>query len=425
MVDIKPFKAVTYTPKAGKTENLITQPYDKISLEMQKAYYALSEYNYCRLILPMEEDKYNVAAQRISQWLKEGIMAKETEPAVFISRQEFSLDGKKYARIGIIAALRLYPYSENMVFPHEGTYKAPKADRLNMLRTVQKDLEPVFLMYQDTEAKTIQFMAEVAKTKPMVQVTDSLGVRQTVWKVSEPQKIRELQAILAPKTMVINDGHHRYESALAYRDEMRGKGSWSMDSAFNFHMCYMVPVQEEGLIVLPTHRLLKKYRLTPEVVDGLNCFFEIQEIKPTVESIEAFLDGHVGEHAFCVYDGAKACGLTLKHEQIVYDFINANASKETKIFDVIILRDIVFKQVLKTGQLNIDDTILYERWAKDAVARVDRGEASIAFLVNPIPAKTVAEVAVQHQVLPEKSTDFYPKLVSGLVTMDISADETL
>ena len=137
MVDIRPFKAIRYTQKAGDAEDLITQPYDKIDPEMQKAYYAKSPYNYCRLILPLEENKYQIANERILQWLKEGIMAKETQPAIFVSRQEFTLDGKKYARTGIIVALRLYPYSENMVFPHEATYKAPKADRLNMLRTVQ------------------------------------------------------------------------------------------------------------------------------------------------------------------------------------------------------------------------------------------------------------------------------------------------
>ncbi len=425
MVDIRPFKAITYTPKAGKTENLITQPYDKIDVEMQKQYYALSPYNFCRLILPMEEDKYNVANQRISQWLSEGAMAKESQPAFFISRQEFNLEGKRIARTGIIAAVELHPYSDNIVFPHEATFKAPKADRLNMLRTVQKDLEPVFLMYQDPEQKTIAYMAEVAKTKPMIETTDSLGVKHTVWKVSDPQKIAELKALIAPKVVVINDGHHRYESAVAYRDEMRSKGNWTEDQAFNFYMCYMVPVQEPGLVVLPTHRLLKKYKLTPDVVDGLKCFFEVSDIKPTVEAIEAFLASHVGEHAFCAYDGAKACGLILKHDPSVLQYVSQTVSKETKVFDVVILRDIVFKQVLKTGQLTIDDTILYERWAKDAVAKVSRGEASIAFLVNPIKAKTVAEVAVQHEVLPEKSTDFYPKLVSGLVLMDISASEKL
>jgi uncharacterized protein (DUF1015 family) len=425
LVDIRPFRALTYTPKAGNPADLITQPYDKIDTAQQRAYYALSPYNFCRLILPLEENKYEVAQQRVSQWLEEQVLSKEEQPAIFVSRQKFHLEGKQYSRIGIIAALRLYPYSENMVYPHEATYKAPKADRLNMLRNVQKDLEPVFLMYQDPQAQTIEFMDEVTKTEPIVEVGDALGVEHTIWKVADPQKIQHLQSIFEQKSMVINDGHHRYESAIAYRDEMRAKGSWTEEDAFNFYMCYMVPVQEEGLIVLPTHRLLKSYKLTAEVLEGFSCFFGIEQIEPTLRAIEAFLCSHVGEHAFCVYDGKKACGLTLKHDSNVYEFIEAYVSRETKVFDVVILRDIVFRQVLKTGQLDLDDTILYERWTKDALARVDSGEASIAFLVNPIPAKTVAEIALQHELLPEKSTDFYPKLVSGLVLMDISVGEKL
>ena len=425
MVDIRPFKGIRYTEKAGNPENLITQPYDKIDDEMQKEYYQKSPYNYCRLILPMEENKYQVAQQRIKQWLKEDILAKETEPAVFVSRQEFTLDGKKYERTGLIAALRLYDYNENMVFPHEITYKAPKADRLNMLRTVQKDLEPVFLIYSDLERKTLAFLQEVAKTKPIIQVTDPLQVKHTVWRVTDLQKIKQLQANLSSKTMVITDGHHRYESALAYRDEMRSKGNWTADSAFNFHMCYVVPVQEEGLVVLPTHRLLKEFKLTAEVLEEFKRFFDVSEIKPTVGDLEDFLKSHVNEHAFCVYDGLKAYGLSLKHDKSVYDFVNANVSKETKIFDVVILRDIVFKHILKTGQLNMDENILYVRWTKEAVDKVNRGEASSAFLVNPISAQTVAEIAQQHELLPEKSTDFYPKMVSGLMMMDISASEKL
>jgi uncharacterized protein (DUF1015 family) len=425
LVDIRPFEAIRYTGKAGDLENLITQPYDKIDSEMQKEYYQKSPYNFCRLILPIEYNKYQIANERITEWLKDGIMEKENQSAIFVSRQEFSLNGKKYERTGIIAALKLYDYSENMVFPHEGTYKAPKADRLNMLHTVQKDLEPVFLIYQDQERKTITFLEEKTKTKPIIQVTDSLQVRHTVWKVTDPQEINQLQALLGTKTMVITDGHHRYESALSYRDEMRSKGIWREDTAFNFQMSYMVPVQEEGLVVLPTHRLLKEYKLTPQVLEGLKFFFEVTEIKPTAKDIETFLKNHLNEHAFCVYNGVKAYGLTLKHDKAVYDFVNANVSKETKIFDVVILRDIVFKHILKTGQLNIDENIIYVRWTKVAVEKVNSREADIAFLVNPINAKTVAEIAQQHELLPEKSTDFYPKMVSGLMMMDISDSEKL
>jgi len=425
LVDIRPFKAISYTPKAGPIEDLITQPYDKIDLEMQKQYYDMSPYNFCRIILPIESDKYNTANQRISGWLKEGIMAKESQPAFYVSRQDFTLHGKSISRSGIIAAVKLHPYSENIVFPHEATFKAPKADRLNMLRVLQKDLEPVFLMYQDPEEKTIAYMAEVTKNKPVIETTDSLGVKHTVWKVSDQDKIAEIRSLIAPKVVVINDGHHRYESAVLYRDEIRSRGNWSEDQALNYYMCYMVPVQEKGLVVLPTHRLLKNYRLTTDVIDGLKCFFMVSEIDPTVKSIKDFLVSHISEHAFCAYDGTKACGLILKHDPPIYDFITKTVSNETKVFDVVILRDIVFKQVLKTEKLKIDDNIFYERWVKDAVAKVDNDEASIAFFVNPIKAETIAEVAVQHEVLPEKSTDFYPKLVSGLVLMDVSDGEKL
>jgi uncharacterized protein (DUF1015 family) len=187
----------------------------------------------------------------------------------------------------------------------------------------------------------------------------------------------------------------------------------------------MVPVQEEGLVVLPTHRLLKEFKLTDEAWKELKRFFDITEIDPTVKALEDFLKNHVNEHAFCIYDGSKAYGLSLKHDKAVYDFVNTNVSKETKIFDVVILRDIVFKHILKTGELNIDEQILYVRWTKQAVDKVNRGEASIAFLVNPVSARTVAEIAQQHELLPEKSTDFYPKMVSGLTMMDISANEKL
>jgi uncharacterized protein (DUF1015 family) len=373
----------------------------------------------------MEENKYEVAKQRIKEWQKEGILAKENEPVVFVSRQEFVLDGKKCERIGLIAALRIYNYSENMVFPHEFTYKSPKVDRLNMLRAVQKDLEPVFLIYSDVERKTLNFLLEVTKTKPIIKVTDPLHVKHTVWKVTGKQKIKQLQADLSSKTMVITDGHHRYESALAYRDEMRKKGNWTEDSAFNFHMSYMVLVQEEGLVVLPTHRLLRGVKLTDEVLEGFKRFFDVTEIKPTIDVLEQFLKTHFNEHAFCVYGSTKAYGLTLKHNKEVYDFVTANVSKETKIFDVVILRDIVFKHILKTGQLNMDENLIYARWTKEAMEKVDRGEASIAFLVNPITSKTVMEIAQQHELLPEKSTDFYPKMASGFMMMDISASEKL
>ncbi|MCL1970081.1 MAG: DUF1015 domain-containing protein [Candidatus Bathyarchaeota archaeon] len=425
MVDVRAFKAIKYTAKAGDPKMLVTQPYDKIDLEMQKEYYERSPYNFCRLILPIETDKYQIAQQRITQWLNDKVMERIEQPAIFVSRQEYSINGKKFVRTGLIAALRLYPYSENMVYPHEFTHSAPKADRLNMLRTVQKNLEQVFLMYPDPENKTIDFFKEITKTAPLIKVTDPDGVEHTTWEVTDPEKIQYIQQVLSEKIMVINDGHHRYESALAYRDEMRAKADWTDDSAFNFHMCYMVPIQDEGLMILPTHRLLKEAELTPEIIEELKHYFTATDVAPNAETLDNYLAAHIEEHAFCVYDGKNAYGLTMKQDEKVYQFVNTHTSKETKIFDVVILRDIVFKNILKTEELKIDENIIYVRWTKTAIEKINRGEAKVAFLVNPISAKAVSELALQHERLPEKSTDFYPKPLSGITMMDISVQEKL
>jgi len=424
MVDVRAFRAVRYAESAGDPECLITQPYDKIDERMQREYYAKSLYNYCRLILPLEADKYEVALERIRDWIREGILVKEAEPAVFVCRQEFRLDGRNCVRTGLIAALRLHDYGENVVFPHEVTYSAPKADRLCMLRTVQKDLEPVFLMYSDPAKMTIGVFEEVSKTKPIIVVRDSFGVKHTVWRVKDASKIRLFREVLEPQTVVITDGHHRYESALAYRDEKRREKGWTADSAFNFHMSLLVPVEDEGLVVLPTHRLLRNCELTDERLNSLKRVFTVTEIDPTVEGLDDFLRAYRDEHAFAVYTKEKAYGLVLKHKESVYEFIRAKSSKETKVFDVIILRDVIFKEILKTGELEMED-IIYERWTKVAVEKVDSGSASLAFLVNPISAEAVWRIAHEHERMPEKTTDFYPKPVSGLMMMDISNGEKL
>lgn len=425
MADIKPFKAIRYTEKAGSLENLITPPYDKIDSDQQKEYYAKSPYNYCRLILPMEKNKYETAQQRIQKWLSEGILAKDAKPAVFVYRHEFKLSGKTCTRTGLIAALRLCAYSENKVFPHEVTHGAPKADRLNMLRTAQKNLEPVFLIFSDPENQVANFFAETTKKQPTIEVEDAFKIKHAVWQITDPQKIKFAQKALEDKAFVITDGHHRYESALAYRDERRAQEPWTGDSAFNFHMSYMVPVQDEGLVVLPTHRLLKKFKLTRTVMQQLKKFFAVSEITPTVKALEDFLESHKQAPAFCIYDGAKAYGLILKDAEAVSELVNSGNSQKTYVLDVVILRDIVFKIVLKTGELKIDEDILYAASTRTALEKVDSGEAKLAFLVNCIDPETVWQLAQKHERLPEKSTDFYPKPVSGLMMMDISPKEKL
>ncbi len=190
-------------------------------------------------------------------------------------------------------------------------------------------------------------------------------------------------------------------------------------------MSYIVPVQDEGLVILPTHRLLRKFELTIETLEALASFFEISELPPKVAEIERFLREHKAEHAFCIYDGTKAYGLLLKDEQKISKLADPNAAREVRLLDVVILKDVVFKTMMKTGELKIEEDILYERSMRVAIEKIDSGEAKLAFLVNPISPEVVWQVAQKRERLPEKSTDFYPKPASGLMMMDISAEEKL
>jgi uncharacterized protein (DUF1015 family) len=294
-----------------------------------------------------------------------------------------------------------------------------------MLRTIRKDLEPVFLIYSDPENVTVNFFKETAKTAPLLEVEDQFRVKHTVWRVTDPKKIAIVQKALADKQLVITDGHHRYESALAYRDERRQQEPWTENSAFNFHMSYMVPVQDEGLAVLPTHRLLRKLELTSSMLELLKEYFTISELTPKVEVLESFLKKHKTKHAFIVYNGTKAHGLLLKDEKKIAELSSENQSAEVSLLDVVILRDVVFKILMKTGNLKLDEDILYERSMLTAIQKVDSGEAKVAFMVNPISPEAVWRIAQKRERLPEKSTDFYPKPVSGLMMMDISREEKL
>ncbi len=425
MVDIRPFRAIRYTEKAGDLKNLITRPYDKIDREMQKKYYETSAYNYCHLTLPLENSKYETAKHRIQEWLSEDVLFKDEEPAVFVYRQEFKLQEMNCSRTGLIAALRLYSYDEKAVFPHEVTYEEPKADRLKMLRAVKKDLEPVFLIYSDPENVTVDFYAEITRTKPAIEIKDSFDVKHTVWRVTEKQKLELMRKTMSDKRLVITDGHHRYESAVAYRDERRKEEKWTHDSAFNFHMCYMVPVQDAGLVVLPTHRLLTESKLSNDALKALAQFFTVTEIVPTVEALESFLRSNVEKHAFCIYSGSKSYGLLLRNEKIALDLINTCCPKEMCLLDVVVLRDIIFKHVMKIGELKMNEHIVYTNSTRLALEKVDAGKAKLAFLVNPIMPETVWRIAQKNWRLPEKSTDFYPKPVSGLMMMDVSSGEKL
>lgn len=425
MVEIREFKGIQYDKeKIEDMEKVITQPYDKISEEMQDEYYNESEYNYCRLILPKEENRYEKAAGRLREWLREEILKKEDEPGIYVYYSDFEVLGKKYTRKGFISAVKLHPFEEGVVLPHEETHKGPKIDRLNMLRATEKNLEPGFMLYTDPEHETIDLFDKIAEEEPLYEATDGYGVHNRVWKIEDKEKIAKVRNVLNGEQVVIADGHHRYETAVNYRDEMRKKNpDFIEDEAFNWRMTYMVPVEDPGLVVLPGHRLLLKDEFKSEYLEELKKYFDIEEID--IDDNKEFLEKNDDTSAFVVYDGDKTYGLRLKSRETVDDLLSEDYSEDYKELDVVILRDIIFQKVMSTGELHIDEGISYERWGKDAIERVDEDEATVAFLVNATKPEQVLKVSKNEERMPQKSTDFYPKVDSGFVMMDIQTGETL
>jgi len=424
MVEIRAFNAITYTEKAGDLKNLITQPYDKISPEMQKKYYEKSPYNYCRLILPIEENRYEIAKERLAKWLNDKIFEKKKKPALYVYFQDFEVLGKKYQRKGFVCACKLYPFEEGVVLPHEKTHKGPKIDRLNMLRATLKNLEPGFMLYPDAKKETVAIFDEVAKGKPLFDVVDDLGVRNRIWMLEDPKKIKKIQDVLRNEQVVIADGHHRYETAVTFRDEMREKvKNWTEDDAFNFRMTYMVCVDDPGLVILPGHRLLLKKGITDAHMNEIKKYFDVSELER--KKVEDFLSTNRDKLCFVIYDGKKYTGLVLKNLECVSKFFKPEYSEEYKRLDVVILRDVIFEGIMDAKELKIDVDIDYSRWIDEAISKVDAGKAKVAFLLNATRPEQVLKVAKNHERMPEKSTDFYPKMLSGFTMMDISEGEKI
>ncbi len=423
MVDIKPFKAIRYSEKAGNMDNLIAQPYDKITPEMQKEYYEKSEYNYSKLTLPIEENRYAIAKQRLDTWIKEGIFERDDTSAIYVYYQEYELFGQKYIRKGFIGALRLHPFEENIVLPHERTHKGPKIDRLDMLKATVHNLETGFILYSDPEKKAISIFDEIAKSEPLIKTIDSLGVLNKLWKLTDKQKIQVIQSVFENQQLVIADGHHRYETACTYRDIRRAETEqWDENDSYNFRMTYLVPIEDEGLVILATHRCLAKEKVTEEKMIELKEFFEIDEISKS--EIPDFLKKNIDKHVFVLYQDRRALSFVMKNIADVNRYVT-DASDEYKQLDVVILRDMIFHGIMGLGDLHIDDDIFYERWWDEAIEKADQGKYQSVFMLNPTKAEEVLSVSKNHERMPQKSTDFYPKMVSGLTMFSVQEREKL
>lgn len=428
MADIFPFRALRYDPHQVKLEDVVTQPYDKITEAMQARYYDLSPHNLVRIILgrrgETDTPSFNVytrAAEYLHDWRSGGILKQDAEPSIYLYSQTFTIPGTRGSaeRRGMIALGRLHDYADGVVFRHEQTLAKPREDRLNLLRATRAHFGQIFMLYGDPQSEVERLLVGHASEEPDVSVLDEYEVLHRVWRINDPVLIRAVQEKMKDKKLLIADGHHRYETGLAYRDERRREsGNSDANAAHEFVMMTFIPMESRGLVILPTHRIVQGLPTydREQMLEAAGRFFDIDRIDLRTESRSAttLLEEAGGSGTAFVAVTRQGPYLLRAKKRVVQDALSSVSARQREL-DVVQLHKIMLERVLGISEQAIrnQEHVVYERDAFEAISRVRQG-ANVAFLMNAARMEQVREAAFAGEVLPQKSTDFYPKLLSGL-----------
>lgn len=440
MAEILPFRALHYDPARVALGDVVTQPYDKISAEMQARYYAASLYNVARVIRRRPEHNgtdnvYAAAAHDFRAWVRDRVLVPDSGPALYPYDQAYTLpggDSARRTRRGFIALLKLEDYSAGVVYRHEETLSGPKADRLELLRATRAHFGQIFMLYSDPEGTVERELAAAALGDPWERLEDEYGTQHAVRRVADGAVVDRVVAAMREKKLIIADGHHRYETALAYRDFCRaqaqadGKLGGKLDDPAEYVMATFVRMETDGLAILPTHRVV--HHLTSfdweRFLAAARPHFE--RLQPAADAGGSTLDvrglqaslANIGHDrpAFAVYAGPVKLALLRLRANADLGRLLPDLPPSLARLDVVVLHRILLERILGIdGQaVREERNLRYLRDADEAIREVERGEAQVCFLMNPTPIGAVGDNAFADRVLPQKSTDFYPKLLSGL-----------
>jgi len=422
MVMLKPFRPLRYNPAVvGDLSAVVAPPYDVISDAHRDLLHERSPFNVVHLILNRAADPYSAAADLLTAWRAQGALVREAQPIVGYHLENFVLpNGSPRQREGIIGVVRLEPFASGHIRPHERTFARAKEDRMRLLRACRTNLSPIFGLYADREAVIDPARAAATRRAPDIDVHDDAGVRHRLWLLAEPEIANAIAAGLRDETVFIADGHHRYETALAYRDVMRRAGDDDRDAPHNFILMYLTSMSHPGLVILPTHRI---FRRLPEFEGGafvraLRRSFRVRQFGCTArqEFLAALRQApQHGRFGMVLADG---------DDLLIADQVNtgvlgnqaADRAAAVRHLDVTVLDTLIVR-----GILGVDATAAAQAgdltYTHDDDAALDAvsGGAQAAFLMNPPRIEDVQAVCLAGETMPEKSTYFYPKLASGLV----------
>ena len=438
MACIAPFRGVFYNQKKIKDlAKVVTPPYDVISREEQEKLYRKSPHNFVRLDLNQELDSYAAVAQLLQDWQAQGVFERDEAPAIYFSTQRFALKGEKdRVRQGFFALTRLEEFSSGTIRPHERTLDAPKEDRLRLMLACDAQLSPIFALYSQSK-QTINRMlaAEVEGVAPFIEVTQDNGDECKLWRIIDVPLIQKLQHEMKDQRLLIADGHHRYEATLKYRDQTRNKrGQWTGREAFNYIMTYFANLDDENIVILPTHRLVRGYAPQPflQLEQMLQKFFYLEQYPKTPEGKGWFLKA--------LKTGAKKQRLIgasfkrdprylilrLKNKRIMQRLAK-DLSAPLRELDVTTLHLLILEHILGLSpeqQVN-GETIHYSQDEEMVLQNLEKADYQAAFILNPPKAEDILTITDSGETMPQKSTYFYPKLISGLVVNKIDPDEEI
>lgn len=411
MPHIKPFQGVRYNPAvAPDLAQVTTPPYDVISPQAQADFYARDPHNFIRLELAQEKpgdderhNRYTRAAETLHRWIQEGVLIKEEVPALYLYEQTFQAAGAIHTRSGMLALCQLSPFSERVVLPHEKTLPKAKADRLALMEATRSNFSPVFALYEDPQGQLAELITGAMRGTPDAELVDDAGVRHRLWVRSTPSLIREIQEALAGRQVVIADGHHRYETALNYQ---------ARHPASDHVLMMLVSLADPGLVVLPTHRLVKGV-VTDGLIPKLNETFEL--IPTSREALDTLPEGDLGVFGLAL--GSQLNYLLKLKDAHLAETAMADHCEAYQHLDVAILHRLVFEKLFG---LTADDQasgqyLAYVKEKDEAYQALTAGTHQLAFFLRPTPVASVMGIARAGEVMPQKSTFFYPKLLSGLV----------
>jgi len=449
MAIIVPFRGVIYNREKIEDFGIVTAPpYDIISPEQQEGYYQKSSYNVIRLILGKKfphdsptDNRYTRAAGVFDIWQEKSILIRDKKPSLYFYRQEFSVSGKeKVTRDGFIGLVRLEDKEKRVVIPHEKTLDKPKEDRLQLMEACHTNFSSIFSLYSDPEDVINQQLKKMTGVIPLLEITDEDNTRHQLWRISQMGVIKQISQHLRDSSLFIADGHHRYETALNYRNLQIERCPRSTGKeAYNYVMMYLTSMEGEGLVILPYHRVIRNLKGFDfgNFEKKLEDYFEVKtfqfseenEMQVWEEFNKQLQDDTLSRPAFGMYGAGQACYhlLVLKEEVFFSLSGRGEGSEALKKLDVNVIESVIFKDALgiTSNDLQQEQNMTYVHDGLEGLELVRDKGYQLAFFLNSTKSSEIRDIAGRGETMPQKSTFFYPKLLSGTVINKIAPEESI